>query len=53
MNDGDVSPKIVLDGDRAKCVGCNRIIYANELYGFNGLCSQCIEDENMGEHHGG
>ncbi len=50
MRDGDTSAKIA--SDDAQCASCQRTIYANELYGAHGLCSQCLED-GTGEHHGG
>lgn len=52
-NDGDTSPKIKSDSDLSQCVSCHRMIHFDELYGASGLCSQCLETEGMGDHHGG
>ncbi len=52
MKDGNTSPKVLDDLDNAVCASCRRVIFAGELYGAHGLCSQCLEDDH-GEHHGG
>ena len=53
MQDGNTSPKIKMDSDRAQCMGCRRTISANELYGAHGLCSQCLEGEGLNDGMGG
>jgi hypothetical protein len=53
MSDGGASPKIKIEPIGSVCVSCHRIIYPNELYGYNGMCSQCCELEGHGEHNGG
>ncbi len=51
MSDGDTSSKIATD--QSPCVGCRRVIHADELYGAHGLCSQCLESECRGDGIGG
>ena len=53
MNDGDSSPKTKIESIGSTCISCHRTIYPNELYGYNGMCSQCVEEEGHGEHSGG
>jgi len=52
MRDGNSSPRVLDDVDNAVCASCRRTIYAGELYGAHGLCSQCLGD-GLEEHAGG